>query len=370
MKNKAIVSLLALMLCMSALFIPMTAYAASDTDKTPPTVSAWLTGDTLHIEAADDNSGVDAVYVDGQRINYLVNGAVDVKLKDYAGTGEQVSIYAVDFAGNKSATVEIKNPYYKKPAETSAPEPAQPAPTTPAPSTSTPAPSTSGGQSQGGNSGGSSTSTPSPSTSTPAPSGASDSSESAIPDGSNPLTPEGQAAVVDNATEDEGKEFFTFETPDGNVFYLVVDRQREGQNVYFLNAVTEADLMALAESDGSTPGESAIPTPQPEPTPQPTPDPEPEPEPEPEKGGGIGSILLIILALAGVGGAGYYFKILKPKQQAASFDGDDDFEDDEYGEDSEDMDFDAEDNYLPDDDYSDSEIDEDTEDASYEEKQE
>jgi len=344
MKNKAIVSIMALVLCMSALFMPMTAFAATSTDTTSPSCNAWLTGDTLHIEASDRGSGVDAVYVDGQRINYLVNGAVDVKLKDYAGTAEKVSIYAVDFDGNKSVTVEIKNPYYQKPTVTTTPTPtpAPSQPTTP-PVTPTPAPPTSGNQ----NGSNSTTTTPQPTT--PPPTSAPDSSESALPNENNPLTPDGQASVVDNATEDQGKEFFTFETPDGNVFYLVIDRQREGQNVYFLNAVTEGDLMALAEGDGTTPGESAIPTPTPEPTPQPTPDPEPTPTPEPEKeSGGIGTILLIIVAIAGVGGAGYYFKILKPKQQAA-LDADDDFEDDEYDDGNE---YESADTYLPDDDYS------------------
>lgn len=52
---------------------------------------------------------------------------------------------------------------------------------------------------------------------------------------------------VDNATDADGKEFFTITTPAENVFYLVIDRQRETENVYFLNAVTEADLLALAE---------------------------------------------------------------------------------------------------------------------------
>ena len=36
-------------------------------------------------------------------------------------------------------------------------------------------------------------------------------------------------------------------TPDENVFYLIIDKQRDSENVYFLNAVTESDLMALAQ---------------------------------------------------------------------------------------------------------------------------
>ena len=92
-----------------------------------------------------------------------------------------------------------------------------------------------------------------------------------------PFTPDGTGTVVDNATDEDGKEFFTITTPSENIFYLVIDRQRTENNVYFLNAVTEKDLLALAEAD-----------PEPEvtePVVQPEPDPEPvhEPEPEPEK---------------------------------------------------------------------------------------
>ena len=37
------------------------------------------------------------------------------QLKDYAGTEKQVSIYAKDYAGNRSDVVKLDNPYYKEP---------------------------------------------------------------------------------------------------------------------------------------------------------------------------------------------------------------------------------------------------------------
>lgn len=137
----------------------------------------------------------------------------------------------------------------------------------------------------------------------------------------NPFTPDGQGTMVDNATDQDGKEFFTIMAADESVFYLVIDRQRETENVYFLNAVTVADLMALAE-------------PSPEAVPEPLPEPEPEPatEPEPEKSGGAGTLLLVLAVLALGGGAGWYFKIYRPKQQAAA-PGEDFDEAGEYGED-------------------------------------
>ena len=142
----------------------------------------------------------------------------------------------------------------------------------------------------------------------------------------NPFTPDGQGTMVDNATDQDGKEFFTIMAADESVFYLVIDRQRETENVYFLNAVTVADLMALAE-----PSPEAVPEPLPEPEPEPTTEPE-EPEPEPEKSGGAGTLLLVLAVLALGGGAGWYFKIYRPKQQAAA-PGEDFDEAEEYGED-------------------------------------
>ena len=133
-----------------------------------------------------------------------------------------------------------------------------------------------------------------------------------LPAKPNPFTPDGTGTVVDNATDQDGKEFFTIMAADESVFYLVIDRQRETENVYFLNAVTVADLMALAE-----PSPETVPEPLPEPEPEPTTEPE-EPEPEPEKSGGAGTLLFVLAVLAIGGGAGWYFKIYRPKHQKAA----------------------------------------------------
>ena len=127
-----------------------------------------------------------------------------------------------------------------------------------------------------------------------------------------PFTSDGTGTVVDNATDEDGKEFFTITTADEAVFYLVIDRQRSTENVYFLNAVTVSDLMALAEQDQ----EPEAPPPVTEPDPEPEPD--PAPEPEPQKSGGAGMLLAALAVLTLGGGAGWYFKIYRPKQQRAA----------------------------------------------------
>lgn len=147
-----------------------------------------------------------------------------------------------------------------------------------------------------------------------------------------PFTPEGTGTVVDNATDEDGKEFFTITTPNENVFYLVIDRQRSEQNVYFLNAVTEKDLLALAETDPE-PEVAEVPA-EPE-TEQTEEEPAPEPEPETDSGFPVGNLVMILGVLLAGGGAGYYFKVYRPKHEAPDLDDEEyEYEDeaDPYGD--------------------------------------
>jgi len=125
------------------------------------------------------------------------------------------------------------------------------------------------------------------------------------------LTPPGNLSLVDDAVvaSIEDKQFMTVTTKNGNVFYIVVDRDGNTENVYFLNLVDELDLIALLEDDFEMP---VAPTPEPFVPPVAAPV-EPEPVKEPEKSTNRGLITLIVfLALGGIG-AGVYFKIIKPK---------------------------------------------------------
>lgn len=276
MRNKML-TILALTLFLSAFLLHTVAYASSPADTMAPTLTARLSGQTLHIEAKDEDSGVKSVYIDGHEAAYPAKGALDAALWDYAGTGQYVSVYAVDYAGNQSGTVQVENPYYKAGA-------------------------------------------------------AKKTTESAVPEQTNAFTPEGTGTTVDNATDSEGKEFFTITTPDENIFYLIIDRQREEKNVYFLNAVTEDDLRSLAKKDNPKNGESAIPTQAP--NSQVTTTPKPEPNPQPEKSSD-NTIIFVILAVIVAGGAGYYFKIYKPKQTASMATEDIDEDEDSYEEENE-----------------------------------
>jgi hypothetical protein len=144
------------------------------------------------------------------------------------------------------------------------------------------------------------------------------------PDEPASFTPSGTGTVIDRATDADGKEFYTIMTPSENVFYLVIDRVRGNENVYFLNAVTEADLFALAETP-QTPGAVNPPAAAEQP-PAPIEPPIAETTPEPEQGGGNTGMLFLLAAVVLLGGgAGWYFKSYRPKRQKAETEGETDY---------------------------------------------
>ena len=135
-------------------------------------------------------------------------------------------------------------------------------------------------------------------------------------DDHTPISYDGTGTVIDDI-ENGSKHFYTIATDAGNVFYLIVDLDKENNNVYFLDTTKERDLLALAEKAEEEEGTTVIkeePVPQVE-TPAPEPEPEPEPQPEPKKSN---TSLWLILALTAVAGVGVYvyYGIIKPKKDA------------------------------------------------------
>ncbi len=168
-----------------------------------------------------------------------------------------------------------------------------------------------------------------------------------------PLTPDGNATLVDDFGGN--KQLITVTTKAGNYFYILIDRDDEGENtVHFLNQVDDADLFALLENGESTTTQTpavctctekceagkvntacpvcatnmtACSGTAPEPEAE-----EPTEQPETKSNTG-GLVLFLVVALLGGGGAFYYFKFMKPKQSVKGSTDLEDFDFEDYDED-------------------------------------
>lgn len=168
-----------------------------------------------------------------------------------------------------------------------------------------------------------------------------------------PLTPKGNATLVDDFGGN--KQLITVTTKAGNYFYILIDRDDEGENtVHFLNQVDDADLFALLEDGESTEAQTPavctctekcetgkINTSCPVCSTNMTACSGKEAEPEPEevteqpqeKSNTGGLVLFLVVALLGGGGAFYYFKFVKNKPSVKGGTDLDDFDFEDYDED-------------------------------------
>lgn len=196
--------------------------------------------------------------------------------------------------------------------------------------------------------------------------------------GSETLTPAGNMTLVDDILESDDyfsveneqqtRQFITVQTRNGNYFYIIIDRSGDSENVYFLNLVDEADLLALIDDDVEEPEPTALictcqdkcytghvdtscalcavnltacqgKEPVRETT---SPEPSPEVGEETQSKSNAKGMIAVILVLAIAGGAAFYFLKIKggTKPQTKGHDKLDEYD---YGEDDEEYEAETED---------------------------
>lgn len=144
---------------------------------------------------------------------------------------------------------------------------------------------------------------------------ASSAPESSVPAGAD--LPSGTGTVKEVYTDEDGRKYYTVQTPTGNTFYLIIDFTQQTENVYFLDAVAEKDLLALIEQAGgtvtagteSTPDEEAGDVPVSEPSGE-----EAAGQTEGENNSGLFSMILVAAVVVIGGGAALYFKVIRKKR--------------------------------------------------------
>ena len=158
-------------------------------------------------------------------------------------------------------------------------------------------------------------------------------SETVIED-NRTLTPKGNAQLVDDISDNENLQFITVTARDGNVFYFVIDKGAQSENVYFLNTVGESDLEALVEQSDKKPTATAKPTTddtEKDLTETDTKDnsdtkAEKSEQTEQNKQKSNFGLLIVLVLAAAVGIGGYYYKVILPKKKLEQADDLDDFD--------------------------------------------
>lgn len=286
-------------------------------DYNKPSLNAAVNDGLLSIKAQDTEAGVKAVYVNGHEFKELTDGVLSIRLQQFDAGYQYFTIQAMDHAGNISEVYKIKNPYYTDPdvKDNNSENPAEKLPI----SAEATKPTTSTGQ-----------------------------VTEHIKTDANGNTTSDKGSKEDTkdaeSTEDvqTEKEFYTIETQNGKVFYLIIERSGEGEIVHFLTEISENDLLNATSDNhevlpqNSAAVEAAIPILDDvmEEAEAELPDENTEEavtEDSRESQGGFYVILGLFFMLAI--GAGYYFKVVKPKE--AEIPEEDDEEEEEFMEEEE-----------------------------------
>lgn len=129
----------------------------------------------------------------------------------------------------------------------------------------------------------------------------------------------------DDRIKSDSRQFITFKTKDEKMFYLIIDHDKEQDNVKLLTDVKESDLESLVKEKDKTPvvkqedlqvnldkSDETIKQ-------------EEVKKEEPKTKSSLGSYIILGGVILLVIGVGYYFKIVKPKKDKEKYNEEDDF---------------------------------------------
>ena len=102
----------------------------------------------------------------------------------------------------------------------------------------------------------------------------------------------------------DARQFITFQTKNGKTFHLIINHDEDSENVMLLTEVSEDDLLNMVEKKEAPKQEVVKEEPVKE---------EVKPEKKDEKSN-LGTYIILLLVVDGALGAGYYFKIVKKKE--------------------------------------------------------
>ena len=208
-------------------------------DFTKPTLNAAVNNGSLTVQAADTDSGIKAVYVNGFEFTNLTNGTVNIRMEQFDTGYQYFTVQAMDNAGNMSENYRVNNPYYstdssgskyKLPESTEATKPA---------SSTAKVTDHIKTDSQGNM-----------------------ISANKASSGSTSKTEEKKKSLAEADRQEktpeyttvsgQGREFYTIEAKTGKVFYLIIDRNGENEDVHFVTDITENDLLNVTEENSET----------------------------------------------------------------------------------------------------------------------
>ena len=169
-----------------------------------PTLNADVSDKALTVHA-ESEVGIKSIYVNGYEFPNSGNGTLKIKLQQFDAGYKTFYIYAEDLNGVTSDLYELDNPYFDT-------DPSD-----------------------------------------------DDNPADELPINASPTEPGNAQGFVTEHFMSNGREFYTIQTINGKVFYLIVDMTTEEEMVYFVTEINENDLLNTTSNNSETlPRNSAV----------------------------------------------------------------------------------------------------------------